>query len=69
MNYDECTYAARLNGLHFWRGTINYPTAEITVYYPFQFSSSRCSINDTVSLCDSWKQIFLRLLGVWDRTI
>ena len=35
MNYDECTYAARLNGLHIWRGTINYPTAEITVYYSY----------------------------------
>ena len=33
MNYDECTYAARLNGLHIWRGNINYSTAEITVYY------------------------------------
>ena len=35
MNYDGCTYAARLNGLQIWRGTINYPTAEITVYYSY----------------------------------
>ena len=35
MSYDECTYAARLNGLHIWRGNINYSTAEITVYYSY----------------------------------